>query len=244
MGLTAADLDALWQGRYVENFTGEMLGLLKHVEALDPLQAIVEIGVCFGGTLRLWEQAAPPGGVVIGIDRHPDLPKRLTGEIRENRSGLGNDWEIECNLGNHVYKLKSDREVYVILMDSASPETAAATEYLLKGREIDFLFHDGIHYGPGPVYDYANLQHLLRTQGLLCIGDVCGITTHPQIPNLGTQVLYHALPEPKNPAVSPHRMGMALWKKQENFVLDAASVIEQGGLSYTGGGPTGGWGDC
>lgn len=238
--LTSTDLEKIWQNRYVENFIDEMLGLLKYVEEVDPLQVVLEIGVCYGGSLRLWEQVVPPGGVVIGIDKHPDIPKRLTGEIEAGNSGPGNDWEIEERISSAILKLKSDREVYVVLMDSASPETAAAVEFLLNGRKIDFLFHDGIHYGPGPIHDYANVQHLFRTGGLLCIGDVSSLETHDPTPNLATQALYRALPEPKIPSTKPHRNGMALWWKQEDFVLDALSVIEQEGLSYSGPGPTGG----
>ena len=240
MVLTKADLERIWENRYVENSIDEMLGLLKHVEELNPLQVVLEIGVCYGGSLRLWEQLVPPGGVVIAIDKHPDIAKRLTGEIKEAHSGLGNDWEIEERIGASVLKLKSDREIYVILLDSASPEAGAAVEYFLDGREIDFFFHDGIHYGPGPIHDYVNYQHLFRTGGLLCIGDVSGITQHAPVPNLGTQVLYHALPEPKIPATRPHVNGMAVWWKQEGFVLDAPAVIEQGDLSYSNPGPTGG----
>ena len=42
MGLTAQDLQKMWSECYIENFIPEMLGILEHVESLDPLKTIVE----------------------------------------------------------------------------------------------------------------------------------------------------------------------------------------------------------
>lgn len=219
-------LRELWRNKYVENAADEMIAVLDYVRKLTPFKAVLEIGVCFGGSLKLWEAVIPADGIVIGIDNHPAIFKRLAGEERETRTNYPGIWEIESQAEN-VGKLVSNKTVYVINEDSSSPASLASVKEILGEEKIDFIFHDGIHYGPGPVYDYANFQHLLRTGGLLCIADVSGIVDHPPIPTLGTQALYHALPEPKEPQVNPHRQGMALWWKQEDFILDAEQVVKR-----------------
>lgn len=245
MNITYDDLNKLWNRYYIENDIGEIQGLLKHVEKINPLKVILEIGVCFGGTLRIWEHLLPEDGIVIGIDKVHTIREQLTGNALRRDKGHelfgkpGNDWEIESDEYN-IIKLKSDKEIYVINEDSAAPRTKAGVEHLLKGRAVDFIFHDGIHYGPGPIYDYANFQHMLRVGGVLCIADgMDPDNPATQGPNLGTQALYHALPPPKLNKVEPHVSGMALWAKQEDFILEPEAVIKQYGLDYYGTGPTG-----
>ncbi len=218
-----------------------MWSLLNHIDKkVSPLNVILEIGVCFGGSLRIWEKLLPAGGMAIGIDKHPAMRDRISGTVLTPYSGkVGRTWEIESDEFN-IIKLVSDKEIYIINEDSAAPRTKAGVEHLLKGRDVDFMFHDGIHYGPGPIYDYANFQHFLRTGGMLCIADGMDPgNPQLQVPNLGTQALYHALPPPKLNKIEPHRMGMALWLKQEGFVLDSEQIIKQYGLDYYGKGPTG-----
>ena len=245
MNITYEDLNKLWNRYYIENDINEIQGLLKHVEKINPLKVILEIGVCFGGTLRIWEQLLPKDGIAIGVDKKPEIREQLTGRKFCRIKGSkyfdkeGSDWEIEADDFN-IIKLISDKEIYVINEDSAAPRTKAGVEHLLKGRAIDFIFHDGIHYGPGPIYDYANFQHMLRVGGVLCIADgMDPDNPATQGPNLGTQALYHALPPPKLNKVEPHVSGMALWAKQEDFILEPEAVIKQYGLDYYGLGPTG-----
>ncbi len=245
MAMTHEDLNKLWDMYYIENFIDEMQSLLQHLDQVNPLKVILEIGVCFGGTLRIWEQLLPEEGMVIGIDKVHTIREQLTGRKLCNNKGskyfdkAGNDWEIKSDDFN-IMKLVSDKEIYVINEDSAAPRTKAGVEHLLKGRKVDFMFHDGIHYGPGPVYDYVNFQHVLRTGGMLCIADgMDPDNPNLQAPNLGTQALYHALPPPKLNKVEPHFNGMALWTKQEDFILEPEAIIKQYGLDYYGPGPTG-----
>jgi len=230
MGLTKEDLEAIWSRVPIANFIPETQGLLKYIEKVSPLETILEIGVGFGGSLRLWEAVLPPNGTLIALDNHPDTIKRITGEIsvpqlQADSKGWKTDWEVGATNRN-VYSLISPKNVYVVIGDSSAPETKNIVEGLLNGRQIDFIFHDGMHYGPVPVRDYANYQHLLRTGGLLCIADVADFNNE----NCGCQELYRALPEPKIPRTQPCRQGMALWTKPEDFVLDAEEVIRRTGL--------------
>ncbi len=225
MGLTKSDLELIWNNRHINNTITEMLGVLKHVEQLKPLETILEIGVAFGGSLRLWEQVAPVGGTVIGVDINPRTAERISGKIVHPKSGLINDWVIlerTVRPYGEVLKLESDRNVYVVVGDSTDARTADLVKDLLGTREIDFIFHDGLHFGTGPIKDYANFQHLLRTGGALCIADVADFNNE----NCGCQELYRVLPGPKIPHTFPKEQGMSLWWKPEDFVLDLPSILE------------------
>ena len=75
--MTREELEALWTGRYVENWPDEMWLLIKEVERLSPLTTIIEVGVRCCGTFRLWEKLVPAGeGLVIGVD-HLSVEKLL-----------------------------------------------------------------------------------------------------------------------------------------------------------------------
>ncbi len=226
MGLTKSDLELIWNNRHINNTITEVLGVLKHVEQLEPLETILEIGVAWGGSLRLWEQVVPVGGTVIGVDINPRTAERISGKLVQPKSGLRNDWVILERTAHdfgEVLKLESDRNVYVVVGDSTDPKTSETVRRLLGPRKIDFIFHDGLHFGTGPIEDYANFQHLFRTDGALCIADVADFNNE----NCGCQELYRVLPEPKIPYTTPKEQGMSIWWKPEDFVLDLPSVLEQ-----------------
>lgn len=215
---------------YVENSAPEMLALLEHVKVLSP-KIILEIGVCFGGSLRLWEKVVTEGGVVIGIDLHPDVESRITGVIVPPDGRRPSDWEVTRSSvvdGVEVLTLRSAAEVHIVSADSKAPTTFEVVRQLLGDREIDFFFHDGAHYGVGPVYDYANFEELIRTGGLVCVADTSDPRT--QVDNLGTAALWRAFPEPKIPLVKPVAQGMSLWTKTENFRINPLEIIEREGL--------------
>ncbi len=227
MGLTAQDLQKMWSECYIENFIPEMLGILEHVESLDPLKTIVEIGTGLGGSARVWEAVLPPGeGMIIGVDKMGDIVERWTGKVEAYTTcspcRVGN-WEVEWEKGP-IVKFKSDRQVYLVKGDSSSPETAEIVRGILDGRQADFLFHDGAHWFQTACWDYELFQDMLRTQGLLCVADIGGLTEDPMS---GCQAVYYALPEPKSPKVRNHNQGMGIWYKQEDFVFDAQETIDR-----------------
>ena len=242
MALSEKEIETLWQGSYVENYVNEMASVLREIDRMGQCRSILEIGVNFGGTLRLWESVVPPGHLVVGVDKDPATIGKMTGKVTADRTscaggGLVNNWELAETYGI-IHRFVSDREVFVVIGDSAAPEVAAAVQHLLRGRKFDVLFHDGIHYGPGPVYDYYNFEDMLRDYGLLCVADV-GNMGLGNIDNLGTQTLWQALPPPKTMCIEPCRAGIATWIKQPGFRIDPKRVVAEAGLSYYGNGPTG-----
>lgn len=239
--ITKDEVEHLINTYYVENAVSEMMGLLAHVQVAAP-KVILEIGICFGGTLLIWEKILPEDGILIAIDICPSIEQRITGQEVPMR-GRPSPWVVEkrFTLNDITFlKLQSPKDIYVALSDSKSPKVSAAIKQLLGDRKIDFFFHDGIHYGTGPVYDYANFEDLIAVCALVCVGDVSDLT-HPEqpiIPNLGTQSLWRAFPEPKIAKVEGHAQGMALWWKTEDFKIDPEKIIAQEGLDdYAPNGP-------
>jgi predicted O-methyltransferase YrrM len=227
MGLTAQDLEQMWNVCFTENDIPEMLGVLEHAEKLDPLKTVIEIGTGLGGSARIWEAILPPGeGMYIGVEIATNTAERWSGgqEAISNFAPcrVGN-WKVEWQKEN-VVKFKSDREVYVVIGDSASPEAAETVKRLLAGRLADMWFHDGAHWFHTALWDYEWAQHLLRTGALVCIADIGGLTENPMS---GCQAVYYALPEPKSPRVRNHNQGMGIWYKQEGFVFDAQETIDR-----------------
>lgn len=227
MGLTAQDLLKIWESCYIENFISEMLGVLEYVETVNPLNTIIEIGTGLGGSARVWEAVLPPGdGLFIGVDHNQDIVGRWTGEVEATTSctpcQFGN-WEVEWQKDN-VVKFKSDRQVYLVIGDSAAIETANTVKDILQGRLSDFLYHDGAHWFHTPCWDYDHFQHLIRDGGLLCTADIGELTEDPMS---GIQAVYYSLPEPKIPKVRGHRQGMGMWFKQTGYVFDAQEAIDK-----------------
>jgi hypothetical protein len=128
-----------------------------------------------------------------------------------------------------VLKLQSPRDIYIINTDSKSPIAAEIAAGILGERKIDFWFHDGCHYGVGPVYDYANFEDLIRTGALVCVADVSDV--NDRIDNLGTQALWHAFPGHKIPRVNGHTQGMALWWKTEDFRMKPYVTVQKESLT-------------
>lgn len=233
MRLTDQDVQALCNKHYIENNVPELLGMLEYVYAADP-QTFLEIGVCYGGSLHIWEKVLAPGGVIIGLEHNPmdKTLQRLTGEIKEDRSNKGSTWQVE-SVEDNVIKLRSDREVYVVIGESCDPAVADTVESLLGGKKIDFWFHDGMHYGPVPVYDYHNFKHLISPNGLLCVADINDLTRQQFVDNSGCQALAREFPEPKDHPLSGHQQGMLMWRKQPWPEFDPAAIVKKHDL-YVG----------
>lgn len=235
MKLSRERLESICSRYYVENAVEELVGMFEHIDQIAPLNTVLEIGVCFGGSMHLWEEAVPVGdGLVIGVEYSPKVLDRLVGREAESRSGKRNDYVVEWQDGN-VIKLASSREMYVVIGDSSNPAVAVQVEELLGGRKIDFWFHDGQHFGPIPVYDYHNFCHLIREDALVCVADTNDLTDPKQlVENGGAQALALELPEPKDLKVQGHRQGMVVWRKQDSWKLDPAAVVKKHRLAIDG----------
>ncbi len=133
------------------------------------------------------------------------------------------NWELEWQKDN-VAKLKSDRQIYLVIGESDAPETANIVKSILQDRLADFLYHDGAHWFHTPCWDYHYFQHLLRDEALVCVGDIGALQEDPMS---GCQAVYYALPEPKVPRVRGHQQGMGMWVKQPGYVFDAQETIDR-----------------
>jgi len=218
----------LWEGRYVENYPDETFALVQEVEKITPLNIIIEIGVKHCGTLVLWEKLLKPGDTLIGIDENPK-------ELILRYSGYSNvayppwDWAevptrwAECPLGytpvstcvlNTYDPDSSDRDVHIVSSDSTAPDTLRRVADILQGRQADFIYHDGGHYGEVPKLDFQNIVlPFLRPGGLFCIADLtCGGETDPPT---GIAGLITSLPPSAKPMsiIQPRRAGYLLWWK-------------------------------
>jgi len=234
MRVTKQDLIDIWTTQYIENEPNEMYSLVRWVEThTTPLNASIEIGVAYGGSLHIWEKMVPPGGLVVGIDASPETEARITGKVRcgshthsmpdTTRYGT---WKLRGKEGN-LLRLESDREVWVIVGDSSSPETAAKVATILDGRKFDYYFHDGAHFGPTPITDFQTYYPMIREGGTLCLGDIgyVGPPEHgPPVANSGIQALYHFLQGPKH-VVLPGNQGMGLWQKPTGPMPDVSPIL-------------------
>jgi len=185
------ELKKLWYGRYVENDPGEFLALTEEIERLSPLKTVVEIGIKHCGTFVLWEQLIPPGeGLIIGVDYTPKeqilkysgyssvpphiKPDKLTSEDQDWSWGAypcDFIYPYNCTVGCYDPD-KSDRQAHFVIGDSTALETREKVAEILNGRQVDFIFHDGEHYGDGPSKDFENLVlPFLRSGGLLVLTD-------------------------------------------------------------------------
>jgi SAM-dependent methyltransferase len=202
-------IEQIWDNFYMESTRADLDKCWESASGLSPLQNVLEVGVCGGGSLKYWSERVPVGGLVIGVDINLNIFNAIT-----SRPGT---WQIEemrdmpTHVGSadvtlKVAKMVSDREVYVVCGDSARPSTRLVVESLAQGREFDFFFHDGIHYSNGPLLDFNNLQHLLRLGGVFCLADTSlsaaendvFLPFHKITPDhLGTNQVYFRLPPEK-----------------------------------------------
>jgi len=140
------------QGRY------ELFWLVNKVEELKP-QAIMEIGVEFGGSMKFWEYILPPEGFLIGIDAHPNLFERFA-------------WDY----------LKSTRRVSLVKGDSTNVMTMETVNRSLEHHgihEVDFLYIDGDHALKTVQSDFAYYSRFVRSGGIVGFHDLFTDTHNP-----------------------------------------------------------------
>ncbi len=212
----------IWNDFYIENSESDLNMVWSYVPT--DAKNILEVGVCSGGSLKYWTEKIPEDGIIIGVDRDPNIFRDITGGCPTRKSA----WTIEHMISENVAKLVSSREVYVVRGSSAESPTRQLVEELMGDRQLDFYFHDGMHYGITPINDWNNLGHLLRIGGTLCVAD-----THlERQPNLvaradigheviGTNQLVYRLPEWKATTTKlSTRQEMVVWTKDQDFVAE------------------------
>lgn len=122
----------------------EFRWLISEVEKLKP-QAILEIGVHHGGSLKFWEAILPPGGLLVGVDYQPQL-----------------DWDVA----------ESDRRIFIVRGRSERGETVMRVREILAGGSVDFAFLDGSHEYDVVKEDFENYSPMVREGGIVAIHDI------------------------------------------------------------------------
>jgi len=126
----------------------EFYRLISLVEELKP-QAIIEVGVEYGGSFKFWELILPPGGLLIGVDVNPFTGEKII-------------WPWK----------QSDRVIKLIIGDSMVEETVGRVGEALGGCQADFLFIDGNHDLPHVSADFRNYGRFIRSGGIVGFHDV------------------------------------------------------------------------
>lgn len=138
----------------------ELYELIREVMRLKP-RNVLEIGVCHGGTFRVWQDIVASNhrdGCVVGID----LPGGAFG---------GGPSDVE----RQIILSRNDVHTRLILKDSHFTETQSEAMAYFDGP-IDFLMIDGDHTYEGVKSDYELYSRRVRDGGLIALHDIC---VHP-----------------------------------------------------------------
>lgn len=120
----------------------------------------VEIGVAYGGGLRLVNKCNP-NATIIGVDPMYDKDVKDNFNSSVSRSGFSND-------------IFGHRNVHMLLRSSDDKEVL---DYLNNNfaQKIDFINIDGDHSYEGCLKDLKNYCHLIRNEGIIWLDDVGSI---------------------------------------------------------------------
>jgi len=147
------DLTNFFKEYYVVQDQKELEWLSQNVSDLKPT-AILEIGVEYGGTLKLWETLLPQNkqSLLIGID---DDPTRIR-------------WQW----------YSSPVTIYIVKGNSHNVYAQADVASLLgKERKFDFLFIDAEHTPQAAAQDAAMYGQLVRHGGIIGFHDTKDIAS-------------------------------------------------------------------
>ena len=142
--MTDAELTKLLKDYGAVQVPSEILALYRSAEKSKP-KTILEVGVEYGGTFKLWSTLLGPGDLLIGVD------------LKEHYTWNGE--ATECKL---VY----------IQGDSQDQRIVSKVEEALAGRSIDLLFIDGDHTQQGVSNDYNNYSKFVRHGGTIGLHDI------------------------------------------------------------------------
>lgn len=144
-----------------EQITSEIESVLREIERMEP-RVVLEIGTGRGGTFFLLARAASPHATMISVD----LPG----------GDFGGGYGVWRTL---VYRqlVRSKQRGKFLRLDSHDPDTLAAVQDALEGRQVDVLFLDGDHTYEGIKQDYEMYSGLVRRGGLILFHDIVPAST-------------------------------------------------------------------
>lgn len=138
-------------GHPIQTNKEELFELVNVVDKIKP-ERIMEIGMLTGGSLKVWEQLLPVGGLLIGLDIWPHI----------------------INTPSWDYK-SSDRDIRLIIKDSIDPSAFEEVKKILGDNLLDFLYIDGCHDIRHVEYEFKNFGSLVRKYGIIGFDDVYNV---------------------------------------------------------------------
>ena len=136
--------DRLWGQFQQLHRKEELRQLVALVERCGP-KVILELGVCHGGSFKMWEEILPEDGLLIGVDRLNVV-----------------QWNWRA----------SPKNVDYVQIDLDDPIAYTNLTTLLGKREVDFLYIDADHYYDGFKRHFDLYSTLVRKGGLIAFHDI------------------------------------------------------------------------
>jgi len=122
----------------------ELHQLVNLVEWFKPL-TILELGVCHGGSFKMWEEILAGGGLLIGIDR--------LNVVQWNRAA-------------------SPKDTVYIQGDLDDELTLRQLHGQLQGINVDFLYIDADHFYEGVKRHFELYSPMVREGGIIALHDI------------------------------------------------------------------------
>jgi cephalosporin hydroxylase len=130
----------------------EISWVFEHLDKVNPLKTLVEIGLDQGGSLKLYEQYL--------LHRYQVLDDILVLGIDININRLL--WNTSKSLINFKF----------LKIDTFDKNLQTKVKEILGDRKIDYLMIDGDHRYEGVKNDFEKMFPLVRTGGIIAFHDV------------------------------------------------------------------------
>ena len=136
--------DALW-GQFKQLHRKEELRQLVNLVAWFKPKIILELGVCHGGSFKMWEALLPDNGLLVGVDR---------------LNVVQWDWR------------SSPKNIHYVQGDLNDGLTLTEVGWYIDFGDVDFLYIDSDHYYDGVKQHFALYAPLVRSGGLIAFHDI------------------------------------------------------------------------
>lgn len=125
----------------------ELWVLINRLSENPPLNIIIELGVCQGGGLKVWEQLLPQNkqSLLIGVDGGPNILW---------------DWR------------NSSVDIRIVTGNTHDLATREQVKQILSGRKADFMFIDAGHWPADVEADLYDYGGFVRDNGIIAFHDV------------------------------------------------------------------------
>jgi cephalosporin hydroxylase len=136
-------------------------------------KVVVEIGVAQGGTWASWCYLGEPDATLIGIDRCVDDCRPRRGGPVSHTIARPSLMDKSTSQGGGMYACgKEGQKIIPINGWSYSPAVLEELTLVLKGRKIDWLFHDASHAADMSRKDYALYRPFMAEGSVMAFHDI------------------------------------------------------------------------